>query len=154
MTAPDHTEPTDDELVELLGRALAGADPVPDHVVAGARGALTWRTIDAELAELAFDSARDLAGVRSGDTNRELTFQAPGVEIEIMIVDETSRRLVGQLVPPGPHAIDLVASDGVTSVDADRLGRFTFDDIDVGPIRLVVYGEERRPLVQTEWIVL
>lgn len=154
MTAPDHIPPTDDELVALLGDALAAADPVPHHVVDGAKGAFTWRTIDAELAEIAFDSARDLAGVRSTGSNRELTFQAPGVEIEVMVIDEASRRLVGQLVPPGRHAVDLVSEDGVASVEADRLGRFTFDEIAVGPVRLVVFGEDGAPLVQTEWIVL
>ena len=71
MTAPD------DELLALVGRALRAAEPVPDHVIAGARAAWTWRTIDQELAELVFDSAFELTGVRSEDTARQLTFRAP-----------------------------------------------------------------------------
>ena len=70
--------PTDDELLELVGRALRTAEPVPDRVIAGARAAWTWRTIDEELAELVFDSAVELTGVRSEDTARQLTFRAPG----------------------------------------------------------------------------
>ena len=41
----------------MVGRALRTAEPVPDRVIAGARAAWTWRTIDEELAELVFDSA-------------------------------------------------------------------------------------------------
>ena len=67
---------SDDELLELVGRALRAAEPVPDQVVAGARAAWTWRTIDEELAELVFDSAAELTGVRSEDTARQLTFRA------------------------------------------------------------------------------
>ena len=58
------TDPNDDALEELLGAALRPADPVPRHVVAAARGAFTWRTIDQELADLVFDSATELTGVR------------------------------------------------------------------------------------------
>ena len=69
---------SDDDLLELVGRALRAADPVPDRVIDGARAAWTWRTIDEELAELVFDSAAELTGVRSEDTARQLTFRAPG----------------------------------------------------------------------------
>ena len=68
---------SDDDLLELVGRALRAADPVPDRVTDGARAAWTWRTIDQELAELVFDSAAELTGVRSEDTARQLTFRAP-----------------------------------------------------------------------------
>ena len=74
--------PTDDELLELVGRALRIAEPVPDRVIAGARAAWTWRTIDEELAELVFDSAVELTGVRSEDTARQLTFRAPGSKLK------------------------------------------------------------------------
>ena len=65
----------DDDLLELVGRALRAADPVPERVIEGARAAWTWRTIDEELAELVFDSAAELTGVRSEDTARQVTFQ-------------------------------------------------------------------------------
>ena len=88
----------DDELLELVGRALRAVEPVPEHVIAGALAAWTWRTIDAELAELVFDSATELTGVRSRNA-RQVTFQAPGVEIEVMVIDDTIRRIIGQLIP-------------------------------------------------------
>ena len=49
----------------------------PSGCLTGARAAWTWRTIDEELAELVFDSAAELTGVRSEDTARQLTFRAP-----------------------------------------------------------------------------
>ena len=35
---------SDDDLLELVGRVLRAADPVPDRVIEGARAAWTWRT--------------------------------------------------------------------------------------------------------------
>ena len=144
---------SDDELLALLGQALAAADPPPAHVLDGARAAHTWRTIDTELAELVFDSARELTGVRSENVKRQVTFEAPGIEIEIMVVDEETRRLVGQLIPPQESKIELVSDHGVNSMTTDHLGRFSFDQVAPGPVRLVVKGNDGRPLVQTEWVL-
>lgn len=143
----------DDELLGVLGRALDAADPVPESVLEGARAAFTWRNIDAELAEIVFDTATESAGVRSEDVDRQVTFEAPGVEIEVMVVGDGARRLVGQLVPPVERRVDLVGSDSVQTVDADHLGRFSFDDIAPGPVRLVVHGRDGQRLVQTEWVL-
>ncbi len=144
----------DDALVALLGRALAIADPPPERVTSGAKAAFTWRTIDAELAEIVFDSARELSGVRSETGHRQVTFQAPGVEIEVMVVDEESRRLVGQLIPPSEADLELVTGDSVRGVRSDGLGRFSCDDLQPGPVRLVVLGADGERLVQTEWVLL
>lgn len=150
-TADD--SPFEGELLALVGRAIDAADPVPERVLEGARGAFTWRTIDTELAEMVFDSTQELSGVRSEDVNRQVTFQAPGVEIEVMVIESGGRRLVGQLIPPAAMTIELVASDAVSAVDSDRLGRFTFDDIAPGPVRLVVLGADGERVVQTEWVL-
>jgi hypothetical protein len=158
MTDEQHpTDPSstisDEVLLELLGEALAAADPVPDHVLEGARAAFTWSTIDTELAELVFDSSRELAGVRAEETNRQITFQAPGVEIEVMVIENGSRRLIGQLVPPSEQTVELVGAETVYSAQTDRLGRFSFDAIDPGPVRLVVLDANGSRLVQTEWVL-
>ena len=101
----------DDELLELVGRALRAVEPVPEHVITGALAAWTWRTIDAELAELVFDSATELTGVRSEDIARQVTFQAPGVEIEVMVIDDTTRRIIGQLIPGAEMTVELHGGD-------------------------------------------
>ncbi len=145
---------SDDELLALVGRALRAADPVPDRVIDGARAAWTWRTIDEELAELVFDSSSQLAGVRSEDTARQLTFRSPGVEIEVMVTDEAARTVIGQLIPPGEFTVQLLLGDAVIEEPTDRLGRFTFNGIAPGPVRLVVVDEHGHHLVITEWVLL
>ena len=145
---------SDDELLELVGRALRAADPAPERVLEGARAAWTWRTIDEELAELVFDSAAELTGVRSEDTARQLTFRAPGMEIEVMVIDEVTRRVVGQLVPNGRFTITLVTGDAALADTTDRLGRFAFDAVAPGPVRLVVTDPDGTVVVTTEWVLL
>ena len=110
----------DDELLELVGRALRAAEPVPEHVITGALAAWTWRTIDAELAELVFDSATELTGVRSEDTARQVTFQAPGVEIEVMVIDDAVRRIVGQLDPGAEMTVELPRRRPASSTHPQR----------------------------------
>jgi hypothetical protein len=147
-------ERLDDQLIATLGAAIQHADPVPEHVLAGARAAFTWRTIDAELAELVFDSATELTGVRSENMARQVTFQAPGVEIEVMVIENGQRRIVGQLVPPSAVTVQLAAGESVTETQTDELGRFTFNDVQPGPVRLSVLGASGEDLVHTEWILL
>jgi hypothetical protein len=158
MTDPTELGPdvTDEQLLHVLARALGESEPIPERVLEGARAAVTWRTIDAELADLAelvFDSARDEAGVRSEDINRQMTFQAPGVEIEVMVIDNGARRLIGQLVPGAEMMVQLTAGEVVQEVQTDDLGRFSFDDVAPGPVRLVV-STDGRPVVRTEWMLL
>ena len=81
------------------------------------------------------------------------TFRAPGVEIEVMVIENGTRRLVGQLVPPAMHTVQLVGADAVHSVESDRLGRFTFDVLEPGPVRLAVLAADGTRLVQTEWVL-
>ncbi len=143
----------DDEIMALLAEALERADPVPAHVMDNARAAFTWRTIDAELAELVFDSALHSSGVRSEETNRQVTFRSSNVEIEIMILEDRGRRLVGQLVPARDATIELIGADGMQSSSTDGLGRFAFAQLDDGPARLVVVGSDGRRVVQTDWVL-
>jgi hypothetical protein len=151
------TYPLDDHLIEELAAAIAAGDPVPAEVNAAAKASYTWRTVDAELAELVYDSAvEELAGVRSAEgTARQVTFRAPGVEIEIAILSVGTRRLVGQLVPPQRADVELRWGSESRTVPSDELGRFTFDDVPVGPISLrCSFGEEDAPVIQTDWMLL
>jgi hypothetical protein len=156
----DGTEPTaaDAALLADLRALVERADPVPADLVAAARGSLTWRTIDEELAELAFDSSVDgLVGTRAHSTAtapRQLSFEAGTAAVEVELADG---RLVGQLVPPGPARVELHHATGSTSTRADDLGRFSFD-VGVfalpgagtpGPWRLRVDGDAFR--LVTAW---
>lgn len=149
-------EMRDEQLLSRLTEALDVAEPLPASVVEAAKATFTWRTIDAELAALVFDSAtEELAGVRSSAATRQMTFRTPGVEIELVVVSETSRRLVGQLVPPQAAEIELHHEDETRTVQSDNLGRFTFHDVPAGSIRLTCrFGSETEAIVQTEWIII
>lgn len=113
------------ELAELLGPL---SEP-PGEVLAAARELFTWRTVDAELAALTFDSMLDdgPALVRGDGRPRILFFETDkaGITVEVE-VDESmrERRLVGQLVPGGPAALELRGTDRPVTGHADEMGRF------------------------------
>ena len=133
------TDRSDAELMDALQRALEAVDTPPAHVVAHAQDAFVWQGIDAELAELIYDSQADTAtAVRGSDAAREITFRAPGIEIEVMIVSEQQRSIVGQLVPSQDATVDLHQGDDVVRSTTDSLGRFSFDRLRPGAIKLVV----------------
>lgn len=148
------THDPDDRLLDELSSALDATDPVPDRFVAAAKESFTWRTIDIELAELVFDSAEaELAGVRGSDSTRQVTFQAPGFEIEVAIISDGSRRLVGQVVPAQVGTVELRFGDQSMTTEADTLGRFSFEDVPLGPISLrLEIGDGA--VVQTAWTLV
>ena len=157
MTSPHHPDPStpaDDALLALLSKALGAADPVPDHVLAAARGAVAWRTIDQDLADLVFDSSVDLAGVRDPNASRQLTFRSDDVEIELMLVDSAPRRLVGQLVPAMTTTVRLEGTETQVEQTTDRFGRFTFDGVQTGPVRITVPATAQGRTISTDWMLL
>ena len=141
-----------------LGAVIAKLDPVPPEVLSAAHAAYDLRTIDAELAALANDSLLDrtLAGVRGDQGPRWLTFEAPGltVEVEVTILG-ARRRLIGQLVPAGRATVTVRHRGGAVQVEADELGRFRADDLPPGPasLRCDLIGGATGPVV-TDWIAI
>lgn len=120
------TRPSDDELLDLLHNALAELDQVPRHVVEAAHVAFEWRTVDAELAELLYDSsaAGELAGVRSDVTARQLSFALGDVEIELLVRDaETEPRIDVQVLPAGVQMLEVRDGESSAPVTTDAHGR-------------------------------
>lgn len=155
----DAPDPQDARLLEELRRAAGRYDPPPASVMEAARASLTWRSIDAELAALAFDSAVDqpVSAVRSAGGPRQLAFDAPGLSIEVEVsLAGTSRQLTGQLTPPQPARIDIRHAGGITTVDTDALGRFRAAAINGGPVSLRCHPTAplSAPRFVTEWVPL
>jgi hypothetical protein len=154
--------PDDDELLARLATALDHAEPVPPGVLAAAKGAFTWRTVDAELAALVYDSDtdRDLAGVRGAELRaRALTFEYADVVVELEVDDEADGRVVtGQVAPPPLEWIELHQADRPQPVrlEADELGRFRTAPIGAGPFRLLCRFRRSAPfaMLLTEWVVI
>jgi hypothetical protein len=118
----------DDELMAALSALLRPSTEVPEDVVASARALFTWRTVDAELASLTFDSLLDQAPAltrASDDEPRLLAFQSGDVTIEMEVVEDSrGRHLVGQVFPVEPSRVSLRHDGGTTEGRADELGRF------------------------------
>ena len=149
------TPDDDDDLLDLLGASLRHAEPVPDRAREAALAAFSWRTIDAELAALVYDSGMELvSGARSDEVARQLTFEGEGMEIEVMIVPVAERRLVGQLVPPRVATVTLTSENHVQRTTSDDLGHFRFDTIGSGPSRLSIATAQDQPPLHTQWVVL
>jgi hypothetical protein len=133
MTAPDWD---DDRLLDELRAALQGAGrPTPAMEAAG-RAAFSWGSVDAELAALTYDSARDAgAGVRGPTAPpRTLVFQGAEVSVELELTDTG---LTGQLIPPDHGDVALWSPDGqLASVHADELGCFELEVSSGGLMRL------------------
>lgn len=144
------------ELAAELRTVFDLVDPVPPEVEAVAYGALAWRELEADLAELVADTAdaeTQLADVRrSGDLPRLVTFEAPGVVVEVEVADTgRTRSLLGQLVPVGPATVEVQTPDDATSVEADELGRFALEDVSAGPVRLNFTLSEGERRIVTSW---
>lgn len=150
------TDDTEEQMLDELRRLAARHDAPPPHVRSAAQAAFTWRTIDEELAELAYDSlaqAPAASGVR-GDAARTLSFETNGRGVEVEVAEHGDRRsIVGQLLPPGPGSVEIRSGrpELVVDVGADHLGRFHADDLPNGPIRLRCQPDDGTTITTT-WI--
>jgi len=135
------------EIEDELRQAAELFDPVPAQLKRAAIAAYTWRTIDAELAELVFDSLDQPLAVRSSDQPRLLTFRSNDLVVEVEL---DARNLVGRVSLP-PVEVIVQHSGGEVTVTADQLGRFTVRGLEPGPLRLRCRFDGDRSLV-TDWI--
>jgi hypothetical protein len=128
----------DDELLTALRQALGSRSAVPAEFVDAGKHAFAWRTIDAELAELTYDSLTSAEGVLSTRAEtasiRALTFTSPRLTIELEVVGDA---LLGQIVPGQPAVITVQPKSGAGAVvDVDDIGRFLLQPMPAGLFRL------------------
>ncbi len=128
----------DEELLAVLRQALAERQAVPPEFVEAAKNAFAWHNIDAELAELTYDSSRDAEPAPSTRAEtasiRALTFTSAHLTIELEVTRDS---LLGQIVPAQPGTIKVQLRDGAeTTVPADEIGRFTIRPMPTGTFRL------------------
>jgi hypothetical protein len=125
-------------MMAALRQALADRQAVPPSFVDAAKGAFAWRTIDAELAQLTYDSLAGREAIpmtRSEPASiRALTFTSPRLTIELEVAGDS---LIGQVVPPQTATIRLQSQDGQeTMLEADQIGCFVIQPAPRGPFRL------------------
>ena len=139
---------------EFVG-VVRARDAVPPELLRMARESFTWRTVDAELAELVADSAQaaGAALVRSGTPRvRLLTFTAGELRLELeLLVEGAERRVVGEVVPGGRARITVEHLDGSLTEDTDEFGRFLVAGVPAGRIRVRCAPADGAALV-TPWL--
>lgn len=153
----------DDQLLAELRDALADdpAEAVPAELISAAQASYTWRTIEAELAELTYDSLLDegrLVAVRSATAvaggPRALTFEHGDIVVDIEVTGVgATRTLLGQVVAP---AVDGVVVEELghapVELDVDDVGRFRHELIP-GLMRLRCRFPAARDIV-TGWMAI
>ena len=132
-----HRWDEDDSLLEDLGAALRSVAPASGAMLAAGDAAYAWRTVDAELAALSYDSQLDgelLTRGGAGMPTRSLVFEGRSLSVDIEITAET---LLGQLLPPVLGQVVVITAEGEAGrAVVDELGRFRLPPPPPGLIRL------------------
>ena len=145
----------DEQLLGALRDAMRAREAVPPRLVEAAKSAYAWHNIDAELAQLTYDSSRDedrSATVRSETASiRALTFTSAHTSIELEVTGDS---LLGQVMPPGGGTIEAQTREGVTTAaTVNEIGCFSIEPLPPGPFRLRC-RTGRGADVMTGWITL
>ncbi len=143
----------DERLLADLADAVAAAQAVPPTFLAAGKAAFAWHDVDAELAELSYDSASEppatLAATRTGTAApRTLSYAAGALTVEVELAAD---RVHGQVIPAQPGEIALIARTGPAgTTTVDEAGWFAFDTRPTGPFRLRLRTAEGRSVI-TAW---
>jgi hypothetical protein len=144
----------DEQLLTALGEAIKARAAVPSWFTETGKNAYAWHNIDAELAQLTYDSRTDtdaLAVARSETaTIRALTFTSAHLSIELEVADGS---LLGQVVPPQAGTLETHTKAGMTALPVDEAGFFTLEPIPPGPF-LLRFRTTDGAYVMTGWITL
>jgi hypothetical protein len=141
---------SDDRLLAALAEATRQAGQPTETMASAADAAFSWRTVDAELAALTYDSTADDAVLvrAAGTSSRQLVFEGHGLGVEL---EHTPDGVVGQLLPPAPGTVVLLGPTGeLARVEADTLGVFRIDGAHRGPVRLRCATSDAEIL--TDWV--
>lgn len=137
------------------------ADPMPADLPERIVFSLAMRDLDAEVARLVEAADGQLAGARSAEQSRTITFDSPSLTIMIRIEPNTdgTSRVDGWLAPPQRR--DLEMRTGATALGAasDEQGRFAFPIVQAGSVQLFVRQADdgpvgRQPSVVTPTLIL
>ena len=149
---------TDEDLLRELHAALRTEHAVPGALVDAGKGVWAWRSVDAELAALTYDSALEamaeqLVATRSeAATLRSLTYASQSLTIELEV---TGDALLGQVQPAQAAQVEVIVRDGaVTRVDVDEVGWFTVRPTPHSPFRIACTTDDGSIKVVTPWIDL
>lgn len=138
----------DPELPEWLTEAILDTGP-PADAVDLVKNAFSWRTVEADLMELAYDSVLDEAGVRDASARRTMEFTAAGISLIVEVDGLTVRgTVVGEVeslswsvgvadaqpiqLSSGQFAVTAQSSGTVVLIAATSAGTFESSAFTVG----------------------
>ncbi len=144
----------DEQLLGALGEAMRAWQAVPSWFTEMGKNAYAWHNIDAELAQLTYDSQADteeLAFVRSETASiRALTFTSARLSLELEVGEDS---LLGQVIPPQAGTLETYTKAGLTTSPVDESGYFAVEPIPASPFRLRFHTTDGADVV-TGWIML
>lgn len=145
----------DERLLSALSEAMKARQAVPSWFIETGKNAFAWHNIDAELAQLTYDSSTDrerTAAVRSETASiRALTFTSTHLSIELEVTDDS---LLGQIIPPRAGALEIHTRAGeISTTEVDEIGCFAVDPIPDSPFRLRCRTADGTDVL-TGWITL
>lgn len=150
----------DARLLEALRDSVRARLAVPPWFTQAARNAYALFDIDAQLAQLTYDSSHDqelhttLRSVSIGSepaSIRALTFTSARLAIELEV---TADSLIGQIVPPRRGSLEQESGSGETViVSIDEIGCFCIQPVPDGAFRLRCRTEDDVDVV-TNWFTL
>jgi hypothetical protein len=106
------------------------------------------------VALLVYDSAVDpesRAGIRGARVARHLTFEAPGLVLEVQ-VEGPEHELTCQVVPPQPASLEILHEGGVLDLGHDDCGVFYAPSLPVDAFSLRLLPISPDPPTVTSWI--
>ena len=143
----------DDQLLAALGGAVRARQAVPDAFVDMGKGAYAWHRIDAELAQLTYDSGTvRIAAVRSETASvRALSFASAHLSMELEVTDDC---LLGWVIPSRAGTLEAQTGAGAsTTTTVDEIGCFAVDPIPASPFRLRFRAADGTDVL-TGWVTL
>jgi hypothetical protein len=149
----------DEDLLAALRQAFAARRAVPHAFVQAGQDAFAWHDIDAELAQLTYDSTRltePAMATRAPEEAaiRVLTFTSAqaGMQIELEVQEDA---LAGQILPMQSAAIELQTKTGTQQpISADEVGCFWISPIPREDFRLRCRPVAGDAEVVTVWVRL
>ena len=143
----------DDQLLAALGDAIRARQAVPDAFIEMGKGAYAWHHIDAELAQLTYDSeTAQTAAVRSEMASvRAFRFTSAHLSMDLEVTEDC---LLGQVIPTQAGTLEAQTGAGTsTETTVDEIGCFAVEPIPASPFRLRFRAADGLDVL-TGWVTL
>lgn len=147
----DHIDAAERPLLDALGATFA-SEEAPDGMNARSELLLGWLDVDDELDSLLTDAIADPVGVRGDAAVVDELATRDGAPVIEWRVEGSA--ISGLVMVDSISAVELHGEAGeVRRADLNELGRFHFDDVASGPVRLrLSHRDGRRE--HTSWFVV